>query len=885
MSRALRAVFALMLFGVNLPHNFAQEPKPPELTPEEKKLVEQAKKLRFEGRFLHHSEKFPEALQKETEALRILERIYTKEKYPNGHVELAAILDDLVWVWYRLYSPAKAMPYAEQALDMRQKLYPASKYPKGHPDIAASLGALGMIVRAMGAPEKAIQYATQELEMRRRLYSESEYADRDRDLAGSINQVGYFLHEAGRYAEARPYFEEALEKTRALYPKSKYPNGHIDLICALNNLASDLQGLDRPTEARPKYEEALAMYETLFPDTKNAEILSKRAFMSSALGLLLLKAGEPGQALPHLERATAILREITDRAIADASEEDALAMLRATPTVRDNYLSAAGAVPGQEDAAYRVVWDTKAAVTRVLERRAAQVRAAGTEQVNRLARLREVRRQIETLLRSNSPKIEERDRQLRVLTDERDALERDLAQALKAFGRQQQRDRQGPADLVKALPPGAAFVDFFFYTQTEPKPSPLRKLLGQSLISYAAYVIAPGQPIRRIELGPAKTIEVALNLWRSAIESRRPADPSTVARLVWHPVAKALPAGTQTVYISPDGELAGLPWAALSGSKPGKVLLEEFGGGVAVVPHGPFLLENITSQLHPIEGATSGLVVGDVNYGLGDDSGAVHYGALPGTVAEIRQIRMLAGERKVALLSGNEATGAALVADLPKARFAHLATHGFYSAADLAKERQRALRQLQNWEFAMGRSTQPLVAGLNPLAFQGLALAGANRPSSENSGIVTGLRIADLPLENLHLCVLSACETGLGDPTNSEGVFGLTRAFHLAGCPNVVASLWNVNDPATAALMAKFYHEMWVNNKPPIAALRTAQLTIYHHPELIAELAGERGAPNQKRVLELSPEELKRSTAATRQTGGKADTKLWAAFVLSGVGR
>jgi CHAT domain-containing protein/tetratricopeptide (TPR) repeat protein len=885
MSRALRAVFALLLIGVNLPNAFAQESKPPELSPEEQKLVEQAKKLRVEGRLLYDSEKYPEALRKESEALRILERIYTKEKYPHGHADLAAVLDDLVWVWYRLFSPAKALPCAEQALDMRQKLYPVSKYPKGHPDIAASLGALGVIVRAMGTPEKAIQYATQELEMRRRLYSEWEYADRDSDLAGSINQVGFFLHAAGRFSEARPYFEEALEKTRALYPKSKYPNGHIDLIRALNNLASDLEGLDRPTEARPKYEEALNMYQALFPDTKNAEILSKRAFMSNALGFLLLKIGEPGQALPHLERATAILREITDRAIADASEEDALAMLRATPTVRDNYLSAAGAVPGQEDAAYRVVWDTKAAVTRVLERRAAQVRAAGTEQENRLARLREVRRQIETLLRSNSPKIEERDRQLRVLTDERDALERDLAQALKAFGRQQQRDRQGPADLVKAIPPGAAFVDFFFYTQTEPRPSPLRKLLGQSLFSYAAYVIAPGQPIRRIELGPAKTIEVALNLWRSAVESRKPADSLPVARLVWHPIAKVLPGGTQTVYISPDGNLAGLPWAALSGSKPGKVLLEEFEGGVAVVPHGPFLLENIAWRTHPSSGEAGGLVVGAVNYGPRDDSGALHYDALPGTVAEIRQIRMLAGERKVAMRSGNEATGAALIADLPKARFAHLATHGFYNVADLARERERARRQLQNWEFAADRSTQPLVAGLNPLAFQGLAMAGANQPSSENSGIVTGLRIADLPLENLHLCVLSACETGLGDPTNSEGVFGLTRAFHLAGCPNVVASLWKVNDPATAALMAKFYHEMWVHKRPPIEALREAQLTIYNHPELISELAGERGAPNQRRVLELSPEELKRSVQTKPNASAKADTKLWAAFVLSGLGK
>ena len=106
---------------------------------------------------------------------------------------------------------------------------------------------------------------------------------------------------------------------------------------------------------------------------------------------------------------------------------------------------------------------------------------------------------------------------------------------------------------------------------------------------------------------------------------------------------------------------------------------------------------------------------------------------------------------------------------------------------------------------------------------------------------------------------------------------GLQRAFHLAGCPNVVASLWKVNDAATAALMAKFYHEMWVNKKPPIEALREAQLTIYRRPDLIPALAAERG-------LKLE-EALNAKSAPPAEAKGKTPTKLWAAFVLSGVGK
>jgi CHAT domain-containing protein len=114
--------------------------------------------------------------------------------------------------------------------------------------------------------------------------------------------------------------------------------------------------------------------------------------------------------------------------------------------------------------------------------------------------------------------------------------------------------------------------------------------------------------------------------------------------------------------------------------------------------------------------------------------------------------------------------------------------------------------------------------------------------------------------------------------SGGEGVLGLQRAFHIAGAENVVASLWQVNDAATAALMAKFYHELWVSKKPPIDALREAQLTIYRHPELIPDLAEERGAVKLKDAVAAK-------TVGASPAARTTDTRLWAAFVLSGAGR
>src|SRR5262249_26764475 len=144
------------------------------------------------------------------------------------------------------------------------------------------------------------------------------------------------------------------------------------------------------------------------------------------------------------------------------------------------------------------------------------------------------------------------------------------------------------------LPQGTAFLDFVLYKDIEEDPNRPGEQGRRRIARYAGFVLRPGQPIEWVELGPSAPILQALGDWRQALASQKgSAAAQGLRRLVWDKVAAHLPAGTHTVYLSVGGPLARLPWAALPGRKPGTVLLEDH--ALAVVPHGPFLLDRLTA--------------------------------------------------------------------------------------------------------------------------------------------------------------------------------------------------------------------------------------------------------------------------------------------------
>jgi CHAT domain-containing protein len=685
-----------------------------------------------------------------------------------------------------------------------------------------------------------------------------------------------------------------------LYPPERFPQGHPELARSLHNLGSLLQARGEYIQAEPFYRDALAMRQKLYPPKRFPQGHPELARSLNSLGSLFHSRGEYAQAEPFLRDALAMSQQLAESYAALAAEAQALNYLASLPATRDAFLSVTAQQAGAPDSdTYRLLWQGKAALLRVLEQRQRLLRATpDTATRAKVEQLLDLRQQLARLLLApaGSSGEQQRGQRLQELTERKEGLETELARQLPDLARQRADQRAAYTALSEKLPPGSAFVDLLRYRRLTKDPK------WKATPHYIAFVLRPGQSVRRVELGPVAPIEEALDVWRKDIRKGLPSIAAEqLRRLVWEPLAKHFTADTSTVYLSPDGELSALPWAALPGSQPGQVLLEDY--TFALVPHGPFLLEQLTTPVPSTTAPGTLFALGGVRYDAaadairrpaeeslvlrradrGEQQGT--WAELPGTARELDQLRAMAQRlpQPPQLLErrGTAAGTAQLLVDLPQARWAHLATHGFF-AAPKSDVRQNLFNER---DFLRGVGEERLGAGArNPLTQSGLVLAGANRPVADpqsDGGILTAEALAGLPLDKLELAVLSACETGLGEAATGEGVFGLQRAFHLAGARNVVASLWRVDDEATAALMALFYHYLWEEQRPPREALRQAQLALYRHPQEVSQLAKARGADfdkTVKRVTQPAAEPMERPK-------GTAPVKYWAAFVLSGAGQ
>jgi len=488
---------------------------------------------------------------------------------------------------------------------------------------------------------------------------------------------------------------------------------------------------------------------------------------------------------------------------------------------------------------------------------------------------------------------------LRHLTDRKEQLESQLAQRDAAFRPVAELNPERATELARRLPKDVILVDYLIYA-SYPSPSAADTASGANVASddsasfepaehLLMFVVTSDQPITVSDLGPMEIINSDIHKWRSAVTASDAAEFTSVGqrlrKSLWDVVDSQV-RNEKTVLISPDGSLSQLAFAALPGRKEGTWLLEDHRMTSVAVPQ--LLLEEMTSETSAADSLDRGmLLVGNVDFsgsaGQSPTAAASHaapsrsiegtrltWSPLPATQGEVDSIRQLVLQHSagatVQTLTQAEATESALRHGVPQASWLHIATHGFFADSDIMGQKQlrSATRSLEN--TVLGRESIP---GFDPGLLSGLVLAGANRnpePDSDD-GILTAVEISELDLRHIQMTILSACETGLGESSNGEGVQGLQRSLQLAGCRSVVASLWKVDDKATEILMEQFYRNVWERKLSKSEALRQAQIAMLRKYDLASgSLRGD------KRIKPLA--KLEEFTTTPPQ--------FWAAFVLSG---
>lgn len=687
----------------------------------------------------------------------------------------ATVLHNLGVVYAGLGEWPRAISSYEQALRMRRDLGDRAEE-------AATLTGLGLVYRTVGRLAEALDAQKKALELKR------EVGDRFGEGV-VLTRLGLTADKMGDLKGALASFDQAIE-----------------LLRAAGALADEAEALRSRGETWLKLGQSGKALESLEPALQQARAAGYRAGEAQveyALARAERAAGRPGPARVHAEAAIGIL-ETLRTGIADPDLRAASSEVghKVYELHRELLLEAHKADPaaGYDRAALE---SNERARARTLVELLSEARVDVHEGVDPDLLARRT-----SLLQRLSAKAERALHESPRTADQKAALEEDREAILREL------------DLVEAeireKSPG-------YTALTRPQPlaaADIQALLdpGTLLLSYAlgephgVLWAVTAQGITTFELPGRAEIETAARRFHEELSAFDPADrprqaehAAALGRLLLGPVADRLE-GRRLVVI-PDGALEYVPFGALLVD--GVPVLD--GHEVVYLPSASALAvqRRVLARRSP---ASRRLAV------LADPVFDPQDARLPGAKAAVtRGMTGKKGEEPAfERLAGSRLEAEAIAVLVPPGEA--------MVALDFDASRARALGDRLSDFRVVHFATHGVIDAEHP-ALSGLVLSRVDRDGRPQEGFLHLHDVYNLRL-NADLVVLSGCRTALGKEVRGEGLVGLTRGFLYAGARRVVASLWRVEDQATAALMTRFYRGLWIEGLKPAAALRAAQLSL-----------------------------------------------------------
>ena len=776
--------------------------------------------------------------------------IYEKSLGPD-HPKLTACLNNLGKLSWDQGNYQQAEQYLQRALAIREKTLGPD-----HPDTAFSLHSLATLYTTKGDLQRAEPLHQRALAIREKVLG-AEHPE----TAGSLNNLANLYWAREDYQRAEPLYQRAL----AIREKALGPD-HPEVADVLNDLANLYWTTGDYQRAEPLYQRALAIREkvwgadhpvtasnltnlaNLFSSLGNyqkAESLYRRALAIrektlgpdhsqvavtlNNLANMFYAAGNLPQAIQCQIRANDASESDLKRNLVAGSEQQKVLYLKQTSSYTDVILALhLQSAPQSREA-------RQAALTALLRRKGRALDAMTTaietlqqQQTPEIQQLLEnyanLAGQISALTLRGPDKQtpEEHLAYVKELETQKDRLEAEISTKSTEF-----KTQVTPITLEniqKQLPSDGVLIEFTTYKSYTPKTFQFGTL------RMAVYTLDHAGTIRWADLGEAAPIEQAVMAFRKAVSTPRTDQIKDVVpaaqaldRLVMKPV-RALIGDTRHLLISPDGVLNLIPFAALMDEQ-GKFLVETY------------MLTYLTSGRDVLRLAVKNesqqppLVITDPDYL--DGTGPQMLGHQLGRLARLAGTRV-EGEQLKTIFPNTvlKVRAEATEQDLKHVKrplLLHIATHGYFlEDAPQPSETTSADQLDRNIEKARFNPEKERQA--NPLLRSMLFFAGANQGGTQdNDGVMTALEAAQLNLWGTKLVVLSACDTGLGDVKNGDGVYGLRRALVLAGSEAQMISLWPVSDQATRELMVDYYTRLKAGEGRS-QALRNVQLKFLKKP-------------------------------------------------------
>jgi len=756
------------------------------------------------------------------------------------HPDYATSLHNLASLYEFLGNYEKSESLYLQALQITKKAF-----GEEHPDYANSLNSLATLYTTLGNNrtdqlaglnialsyyEKAVPLYMQALQIWKKTLGEEHP-----DYAITLDNLAGIYTYLGNYEKAETLLLQAIQiKKKAL------GEGHPDYATSINNLAELYRTMGNYEKSEPLFLQALQIHKKVYGEEHSDYSIS---LTNLAILNILLKNDKKADSM--VIKAFHIITTQIEKQFTFLSETEMANYLK---TVLDNFkfyqsyfLQRKTISPALVGEAYNIEFMTKGMMlSSGIQMRQRIINCKDTGIINIYNYLTAMHLE---LAKQYSLPVIQRTLDTKEMEEKVNELEKELVRSSQIFANQQQFLKTSWEDLKNDIGNNEVAIEFssfnFYDLKNWTKVSTyyvalvLRKndeypqmiyLCEEKQLDSVLNNTCGGDAQKTEQLYSARGVGI-----NGATQSLHLA--SKLYDLIWRPIDSLLK-DINTVYYSPSGLLHKISFAAIATpdsmclldkyklvqlGRTAEIVGSEREDRYITVSDTAFLCGGINyDQMKTDKGIEDEKELFAYNRGpqiSNDSTRSISWRYLPGTYKEARYIDSLFRKNKTStvLYSDSNATETIFKNLSGKApQVIHVSTHGFFFPEPKKEKPNDAF-------INMGEETYRFSE--NPLLRSGLIFAGANyvwkggeQTPGQDDGILTAYEVSNMNLYNTKLVVLSACETGLGDIKGSEGVFGLQRAFKMAGVDYIIMSLWKVPDKETTEFMKLFYSNCLSNH-------------------------------------------------------------------------